>query len=234
MTMTESSRAEIEGLIARHDLQALLLKAGELHGHFCSYLTMGLKAGCVAVRELATQSTGMEEVVAIVETNNCFSDGIQMATGCSFGNNALVFRDLGKTAFTLARRDGQSVRVALKPGHQERFGDRFPEASTLFDKLVRRREEPAPGERERMMQLWREISFAYIEVPEEELFQVEHRVTRLPAYAPIFASATCSECGEDVMESRLRLKDGQPICMDCAGVEQYVLDGSGMALRTWH
>jgi formylmethanofuran dehydrogenase subunit E len=233
MTMPGGPRAEIEGLIARGDLHGLLLKAGELHGHLCSYLTLGLKAGCVAVRELAAKSTGMEEVVAIVETNNCFSDGVQMATGCSFGNNALVFRDIGKTAFTLARRDGQSVRVTLKPGHQERFGDRFPDASTLFDKLVRRREEPAPGESERMMQIWREISFAYIDVPEEELFQVEHRVTQLPSYAPIFASAKCSECGEDVMESRLRVKDGQPICMDCAAVEQFVLDGSGMALRIW-
>jgi formylmethanofuran dehydrogenase subunit E len=233
MTMPEGPRAEIEGLIARRDLHGLLLKAGELHGHFCSYLTLGLKAGCVAVRELAAQSTGMEEVVAIVETNNCFSDGIQMATGCSFGNNALVFRDIGKTAFTLARRDGQSVRVALKPGHQEQLGDGFPELSALFDKLVRRREEPAPGDSERMMQFWREISFAYLEIPEEELFDVERGVTKLPSYAPIFASATCSECGEDVMESRVRIKGGKPICMDCARVEQYVLDGSGMALRIW-
>jgi formylmethanofuran dehydrogenase subunit E len=233
MTTTEGARAEMEELVARRDLHRLLLKAGELHGHFCSYLTLGLKAGCLAVRELGVQSAGMEEVIAVVETNNCFSDGIQVATGCSFGNNALVFRDIGKTAFSLARRDGESVRVALKPDDEDRFGDRFPEAAVLFDKLVRRREEPAPGESERMMQLWREISFAYIEVPEEELFKVERRVTQLPSYAPIFASATCSECGEEVMESRLRIKDGQPVCMDCAGVEQYVLDGSGMSLRVW-
>jgi formylmethanofuran dehydrogenase subunit E len=233
MITPENPRAEIEGMVAGGDLHGLLLKAGELHGHFCSYLTLGLKAGCMAVRELGAKSTGMEELIAIVETNSCFSDGVQIATGCSFGNNALVFRDVGKTAFTLARRDGESVRVVLRPDYQERFGSGSPEASALFDKLVRRREEPAPGESERMMQLWREISFGHLEIPEEELFKVERRVTQLPSYAPIFASAACSECGENVMESRLRIRDGQPICMDCAGLEQYVLDGSGMSLRIW-
>jgi formylmethanofuran dehydrogenase subunit E len=233
MITPENPRAEIEEMVAGGDLHALLLKAGELHGHFCSYLTLGLKAGCMAVRELGAKSTGMEELIAIVETNSCFSDGVQIATGCSFGNNALVFRDVGKTAFTLARRDGESVRVVLRPDYHERFGSGSSEASALFDKLVQRREEPAPGESERMMQLWREISFAHLEIPEEELFNVERRVTQVPPYAPIFASATCSECGENVMESRLRIRDGQPICMDCAGLEQYVLDGSGMSLRIW-
>lgn len=233
MTRPESPRAEIEGMVAGGDLHGLLLKAGELHGHFCPYLTLGLKAGCVAVQELGAKSTGMEELIAIVETNSCFSDGVQVATGCSFGNNALVFRDVGKTAFTLARRDGESVRVVLRPDYQERFGSRFSEASALFDKLVHRREEPGPGESERMMQLWREISFAYLEVPEEELFKLERGATQVPPYAPIFASGTCSKCGEDVMESRLRIKDGQPTCIDCAQVEQYVLDGSGMSIRIW-
>ena len=56
----------------------------------------------------------MEEVVAIVECNNCFTDGIQVVTGCTFGNNALIYKDLGKTAVTVARRlDGAGVRLVV-------------------------------------------------------------------------------------------------------------------------
>ena len=73
---------------------------------------MGVKASARAVRELRVASKGMEEVVAIIETNNCFSDGVQMVTGCSFGNNALIYRDYGKTAVTLAKRTGEALRVA--------------------------------------------------------------------------------------------------------------------------
>jgi len=100
-TLKENPREEIEKLIQKGDLEALLRKAAELHGHFCSYLTYGVKAGYIAVKEMGLKNAGMEEIVAIVETNNCFSDGIQIITGCTFGNNALIYKDVGKTAVTL-------------------------------------------------------------------------------------------------------------------------------------
>ena len=62
---------------------------GALHGHFCPFLAIGVKAAARAVKELGISSTGMEEVVAIVETNNCFSDGVQFVTGCSLGTTLL-------------------------------------------------------------------------------------------------------------------------------------------------
>jgi formylmethanofuran dehydrogenase subunit E len=43
--MKEKPREEIEKLIQKGDLEALLGKAAELHGHFCSYLAYGVKAG---------------------------------------------------------------------------------------------------------------------------------------------------------------------------------------------
>ena len=57
----------------------------------------------------------MEELIAIVETNNCFSDGVQVVTGCTFGNNGLIYKDLGKTAVTVAKRDGTAIRIVLDP-----------------------------------------------------------------------------------------------------------------------
>jgi len=76
--MIGNPRREIEHFIEKGDLEALLRKAAELHGHFCSYLAYGVKAGYIAVKELGIKSNGMEELIAIVETNNCFSDGIQI------------------------------------------------------------------------------------------------------------------------------------------------------------
>src|SRR5664280_2902492 len=58
------------------------------------------------------ENTGMEEVVAIVECNNCFTDGIQVVTGCTFGNNALIYKDLSKTAVTVARRELEEVDLS--------------------------------------------------------------------------------------------------------------------------
>lgn len=229
MNLPLNPRAATEALIRQGDLEGLLRKAGELHGHFCPYVALGVRAGYLALTALGIeQNLGMEEVLSVVETNNCFSDGIQVVTGCTFANNALIYRDLGKTAVTVARRDGTAVRVALRADYSEHFDARYPEAAALFARIVRERQEPTPEEQTQLMQLWAETSERQLDVPADELFTVQHLQIEVPAYAPILDSARCAICGESVMESRARLLDGQPACIACALAPTYQLDGSGI------
>ena len=230
MELPLKPRAPIEDLIRQGDLLVLLKKAGEFHGHFCPYVALGVRAGYLALQVLGIeQNLGMEEVIAIVETNNCFSDGIQVVTGCTFANNALIYRDLGKTAVTVARRDGKAVRVAVRAEYNETFDARYPEAAALFDKIVKERQQPTAEEQAELARLWAETSYAQLSVPQEELFTVEHLQIKMPAYAPILASATCAVCGEKVMETRARVRGGQPVCISCAGAPYAQLDGAGIA-----
>ncbi len=220
-TQTNGYRKDIEGLIKKGDLRGLLGKTGELHGHFCSHAAYGVKAAYIAMRELGIMNTGMEEVVAIVETNNCFSDGIQMVTGCSFGNNSLIYEDYGKTAVTVAKRDGTAIRIALNPTFEESSTEKYPEANALFEKIVVRREEPTPEESARLMQLSEDIAVELLDADNSKLFTIERKTITLPEYAPIFASVRCSICGENVMETRARVSDGEPVCIPCSGDEHY-------------
>lgn len=224
-------RNEIERLIEVGNLAGLLNKAGELHGHLCNYLTYGVIAGYIAVHELGVKSTGMEEVIAIIETNNCFSDGVQMVTGCSFGNNALTYRDLGKTAVTVAKRDGVAIRIALDPDFEDSREKEYPEAHELWNRIVVRREKATPEEQGRMMRLFAEMSINELSKPVDEMFRIKRMKITVPEYAPIFASVRCSICGEKVMETRARLKEGKAVCMGCAGGEHYVLDGRGISSK---
>jgi formylmethanofuran dehydrogenase subunit E len=220
-------RQEIENAIYSGDLRKLLYISGSLHGHYCSFSALGVKAGALAMRSLGVRkSTGMEEIVAIVETNNCFSDGVQIVTGCSFGNNALIYRDYGKTAFTLAKRSGEGIRIAVKPNCIE---EEAPEAAALFRKVVIER-KGTPEEHKRVLQLWSDISFEMLDVPDERVFLVQSVKIEVPSYARIFASAVCSVCGENIMEPRVRLKDGKPVCLSCAGEAYYQLAGDGIAV----
>ena len=235
--LPKNPRASIEAMIREGDLEGLLKKAGELHGHFCPYVALGVRAGYTALKTLGIErNLGMEEVVAIVETNNCFSDGVQMTTGCSFANNALICHDLGKTAVTVAKRDDghptitQAVRVAVRADYSTSFDERYPEAHELFEKIVTNREEPTPEEQAQLSQLWAETSYKQLSLPEEEIFTVEEKEIDLPPYAPIHESSICSVCGESVMETKARLRNGEPVCIACAGDERYVLDGSGMSV----
>jgi len=223
----KNPRQEIEDAIYADDLHKLLRISGMLHGHYCSFSALGVKAGARAMKELGIKSsTGMEEVIAIVETNNCFSDGVQIVTGCSFGNNALIYRDYGKTAFTLAKRSGEGLRISVKP---DCLDEQAPEAAALFRKVVIER-RGTEADQARVMKLWAEISFKLLDVPDEDVFVITPVKIAAPAYARIFASARCSVCGEDVMEPRARLKDGKLMCLPCSGQGYYQLAGDGVSV----
>ena len=229
--MANRVRAGIERLIEAGDLQGLLYKAGELHGHLCGHMAYGVKAGYIAMRELSLKSQGMEEVIAIIETNNCFSDGVQMVTGCSFGNNALIYRDFGKTAVTVAKRDGTAIRIALNPVFEDCRRDMFPEAYKLFDKIVAKREEPTPEEHERLMHLFAEMSITEVEEPADEMFITKRLKIVVPEYAPMFASVRCSICGENVMQSRAVAENEEYFCVPCYNRGYYQMDGAGISFE---
>ena len=219
-------RSEIDEAIATSDLPKLLEMSGLLHGHFCPFLAIGVKAAARAVKELEVRSTGMEEVVAIVETNSCFADGVQLVTGCSFGNNALIYRDFGKTAFSLARRNGEAVRVSVRASSSF-LEEREPAVMELFKNVVVKRQGTEADE-SKLKGLWARLSVRMLDVPDDELFDLRKVAVQVPAYARIFASVKCSSCGENTMEPRARAKDGKYVCLPCSGQAYYQLAGDGM------
>ena len=228
MINLENPRQEIELAVEAGDLAQLLRISGLLHGHYCPGSAMGVKAAARAVKELKTRSTGMEETIAIVETNSCFADGVQIVTGCSFGNNALIYRDYGKMAFTLARRSGEAVRIAQRPDALS-MEEREPEAMKLFQKVVKERQGTAEDS-ENLRSLWIKVAFKMLDIPDEELFSITHLKIEVPAYARIFVNVKCSVCGENIMEPRARFKGNKPVCLNCSGQAYYQLAGDGMAL----
>jgi len=225
----KNPRQEIEKAVAEGDLPKLLRISGLLHGHYCPGSAMGVKAAVRAVKELKVKSTGMEEVVAIVETNSCFADGVQMVTGCSLGNNALIYRDYGKTAFTLVKRTGEGIRTSVLFDRVNQ--ERSPEANELWQKVVVKR-SGTKDESRRLTELWKELSFKVLEIPDEEVLDIKKVNIEVPAYARIFSSMKCSVCGENIMEPRARFKEGKPVCLPCSGQEYYQLGGDGISTIT--
>jgi formylmethanofuran dehydrogenase subunit E len=225
-----SARAAVEAMIRCKDLPGLLRHAETIHGHCCPFLALGVKAGQYAMDYLDQENTGMEEVVDLVECNNCFTDGIQVVTGCTFGNNALIYKDLGKTAVTVARRlDGAAVRLVVHPDFRERMFARYPAAGPLFEKVVMLRQGTAEDQH-RFHHLWEAVARRELEeVDLDEQFLIETCTIQMPAFARIFATEVCERCGEAVMESRIRVQGSQKVCLACAGEQYYILTGQGIS-----
>lgn len=222
-------RAPIERAIRARDREALLLNAGEIHGHFCPYLALGVIAGVHAMRELGATSEGMEDIMAIVETISCFVDGVQVVTGCTLGNNTLIYRDYGKTAMTLVSRTDPDNGVRVHVKEREQIIERdYPNASELFDRVIAR-QEGTPADRQQLSEAWATVAFDLLDRPIGDLCDIETSVSvDLPERAPIFEDAVCSNCGEQVMAPKTVECGGQTYCRDCAETAYYQLDGRGL------
>src|SRR6056297_2881349 len=132
----KTPRYRINKMIKYQNMHDLLLKAGELHGHYCPYLALGVRASADALNRLNANSDGMEDLLAVVETNSCFSDGVQYTAGTTFGNNSLIYRDFGKTAVTFVKRGDSTENLRYYLKDSDLIEREYPKAAELFKKVI--------------------------------------------------------------------------------------------------
>lgn len=227
----ETPRYKINNMINYQNRNELLLKSGELHGHFCPYLALGVMAAADGLNKLGLTNDGMEDVMSVVETNSCFSDGIQFVGGTTFGNNSLIYRDFGKTAVTFLGRNNPENNIRYYLDNNDFITEDYPEAEKLFKKVIKER-NGSEEESKEMKKLWKKIAFSLIEKEPENYFKMEKNIDiDLPDYAPIFEDDYCSNCGEKLMKTKAAEKNGKILCRDCADSDYFQIDGSGIVKR---
>ncbi|MCG8335770.1 MAG: tRNA (N6-threonylcarbamoyladenosine(37)-N6)-methyltransferase TrmO [Proteobacteria bacterium] len=220
-------RKTLVQLIKNNRLEELLLRAGTLHGHFCPGLASGVMAAVDACNRIKVFSDGMEDLIAIIEINSCFIDGIQFVTGCTLGNNSLIYKDLGKTAVTLTLRNGNGVRYSQKKEFRNLLDERFPQFSELFKQVVIKQNR-SEGLLKEFKQTAMETSFELLKFDLDEIYKIEEVDTNLPDYAPIRDSVICTSCNESIMKEREIPVDQQNLCISCANSSYHQLDGRGI------
>lgn len=212
--MEANPRAKLEEMVQRGDLEGLLEKSAEFHGHYCHKVAYGLKAGLLALKELGIEAPDRQvlvAMVAIVECTGPFCNGVQITTG-TLGMSNLVIEDRGKLALTLLKGDGSAVRAALRADFLDDFTKRNPELAALFAgryatiAVPEEMETPLthmklmefftkkmgikdPKELEammgKMMEAHESVVFRELKVKEEEMFKVERKEMDFSKYAPI-------------------------------------------------
>lgn len=226
--MKANPRKEIEQLIESGRMDRLLIMAAQMHGHYCPGLALGIMAGVYGMREMNRISDGLEDLLAVVETNNCFSDGIQFVTGCSFGNNALIFNDTGKTACSLVDRSGAGIRLVMRHEAREYIAAVNPEFSSAFRDVVNEHDRNVKVVAEFKLQGLAK-AFAVLDLDFDRLFARQPlKDIAVPEYAPSHESLVCSCCNETVMASRSVEKEGKIFCLECAGKTINRLTGNGI------
>jgi formylmethanofuran dehydrogenase subunit E len=180
------------------------------HGHVCGGLAIGYLAATAGLNWLREKRALDEELVAIVETDACCVDAIQVLTGCTFGKGNLVYRDYGKMGFTFFnRRTGQGIRLAMRP---ETFRVNARQIE-LFKKT--RDGSITDAEREELQTLGLQRTAEVLDTRAEDLFSMTPVTAGMPDKARIEPSVPCARCGEPTMSSKLASMDGRLVCRGC-------------------
>ena len=166
-------------------IHELYQKAGELHGHYCPGLAIGVRAAFEALRILEIKNIRCHSLYCIAESRACYQDGIQVVFGTTLGNGNLELRNRGKTAFHFYDRStGRNVRLVNKGWPQ---GLSKPE---IIEYLL-----TAPFE--------------------EVFDQTDVRFEAPPDTFKRYKTRKCPRCGENCSEPFLRIVDGEILCFDC-------------------
>lgn len=188
----------------------LFKKCVQFHGHQCPGLAIGYRAARLAMELLGVGRSRDEELVAVVESDSCSVDAVQVITGCTLGKGNLIFKDHGKQALTLGHRNsGKAVRVALLKGalppHQEHHEP--------YEKL--RTCTASEDEMERFHERQQQRTLYILEAEAESLFRIQRLDFEFPEKARIMDSEPCARCGEPTMITRLEKSPDGLICPAC-------------------
>jgi formylmethanofuran dehydrogenase subunit E len=186
--------------VSNPNLRALLEKSASRHRHLCPRQVLGVRAGLYAGRLLPAEfpQTG-KRILAMVETDGCFADGVSVATGCSMGHRTMRLADYGKVAVTfIDTGSGRALRFSPLPDLRPRALASVPAAASR----------------------WHAYLDVYQQMAAEELFAVREVALNLDLAALIGkpgVRALCHQCGEEILNQRELVREGILLCRSCAG-----------------
>jgi formylmethanofuran dehydrogenase subunit E len=187
------------------------MKCVAFHGHLCPGLAIGFQAARTLMKRLGVRKAPDEELLAIVETDACGADAIQVMTGCTFGKGNFIFKNYGKHAFSLVdRKRGKAMRVCLRPDAFEAD----PKYLSLFKKD--QKDEASPKELAQFRKLQQERTQKILDANAESIFKIEEISPDIPPKAGIMESGTCDFCGEPTKIDLLNKINGKRLCIPCA------------------
>ena len=190
--------------------------AFEFHGHRCPFMPIGYRMGRLALEHLQLEREKDHGFFVFAELGEghpqtCMIDGIQAATGATYGKVLMTKTFYGKLAAVFYHPAKGAVRISLQPDFLDEMG-KFE-----FFAYRKRGIEPSgiPAS------VTDEVIQWVFGLSDDAVYKIE----AMPdfRYSPVkgsFNRAKCSVCGEYVFERYLHWKDGKPVCIPCSGYQR--------------
>ena len=186
------------------DLHELLKLSATRHDHLCPRQVLGVRMGLAGIRTIGLDTPILHKAaLVIIETDGCFADGVEVATGATVGHRTLRVVDLGKIAAVFANvKTGQTVRLAPALDVRQRALAYAPEIKKKYYAQLK----------------------GYQRMPEAELFTFQE-VSLEPSLEVLLSRpgvrSRCANCGEEIINARQVFVDRKVLCRTCAGERYY-------------
>jgi len=187
------------------DIAELLKLSSFRHSHLCPRQVIGVRMALAGAAALALDLPRQDKrLLVIAETDGCFIDGLEVAANVSAGHRTLRIEDYGKVAATFVdTQSGKSFRLAPRANVRD-LAYQF-----------------APNEpRHYFAQLQ-----SYQVMPDDVLFSVVP-VTLAVSIEQIVSRpgvrVNCCLCGEEIINEREIVYQGQVYCRACLGQGYYL------------
>ena len=187
--------------------------AFDFHGHQCPFMPIGYRMGRLALEKLGVEREKDHGFFVFAELGEahpqtCMMDGIQAATGATFGKLLIAKTFYGKLAATFYHPLRGGIRFSLKPDAVDAMG-KF-EFIAIRKKGIEPSQIPAPVSEEIIRWVYEQTDDALFAVELKPDFQFK------PPKGS-FNKTRCGTCGEYVFDRYLKMKDGKPVCIPCSG-----------------
>lgn len=185
-------------------LQTILETSASRHKHLCPRQVLGARIGLAGVAALGLEVPRPDKRLLIfVETDGCFADGVEVATGCTMGHRTLRLADYGKIGATFVDvKTETAVRVAPRLDIREKACCYAPdEKKHYYAQLT-----------------------GYQTMPDAELLIIQPVRLTMPVRQIVSRAGVrvnCATCGEEIVNEREIMCGGQPYCIACAGSAYY-------------
>lgn len=189
-----------------NELQKILDFSSARHTHLCPRQVLGARIGLAGAAALGLELPRKDKrLLIIIETDGCFADGIEAATGCTVGHRTLRTEDYGKIAATFVdTKTEQALRLAPRPDVRQRAYAYTPgESRHYFAQLQ-----------------------GYQSMPDSELLTIQPiflTTTVKEIVSRAVMRVTCETCGEEIINEREVILDGHVFCHTCALGGYYAL-----------
>src|SRR5271157_2780057 len=184
----------------------LLEQSSTRHDHLCPRQVLGVRIGSAGLSALELESPiNKSTALIIIESDGCFADGIEVATGARIGHRTLRVNDIGKIAAVFADvKTGRVIRIS-------------PELNVRERALIYAPDEP----RHYFAQLQ-----GYQVMADSELLRMQE-VALNPTLEELISKpvvrVNCDYCGEEIINEREVNVNGAVLCRTCANDGYYLI-----------